>query len=78
MRAADRLGVVYLVSAVLAELGLSVRSAHISTLGPQAVDVFYVQDAAAEALSGPRAAAAATAIRERLSPSAGPSEPPDA
>jgi [protein-PII] uridylyltransferase len=70
VRAADRLGVVYLVSAVLAELGLSVRSAHISTLGPQAVDVFYVQNGAAEALSGPRAAEAATAIRERLSPPA--------
>jgi [protein-PII] uridylyltransferase len=75
VRAADRLGVVYLVSAVLAELGLSVRSAHISTLGPQAVDVFYVRDAEGEALPGPRAAAAATAIRERLSP---PPDPPEA
>lgn len=71
VRAADRLGVVYLVSAVLAQLGLSVRSAHISTLGPQAVDVFYVQDGDG-ALAGPRAAAAATAIRERLSPGEGP------
>ncbi|MDZ5623124.1 [protein-PII] uridylyltransferase [Nocardioides sp. HM23] len=69
VRTADRLGVVYLVSSVLAELGLSVRSAHISTLGPQAVDVFYVQDGAAGALPAARAAAAAAAIRERLSPS---------
>ncbi len=75
VRAADRLGVVYLVSSVLAELGLSVRSAHISTLGPQAVDVFYVQDADGEALPGPQAAAAAAAIRERLSP---PPDPPEA
>jgi [protein-PII] uridylyltransferase len=78
VRAADRLGVVYLVSAVLAELGLSVRSAHISTLGPQAVDVFYVQDAEGGALHGPRAAAAATAIRERLSPPPGRPEASDA
>ena len=32
------------------------RSAHVSTLGPQAVDVFYVQEAAAGALSEERAA----------------------
>ena len=28
-------------------MDISVRSAHVSTLGPQAVDVFYVQEAAA-------------------------------
>ncbi len=74
VRAADRLGVVYLVSAVIAELGMSVRSAHISTLGPQAVDVFYLQEPGGEVLSGPRAAEAETAIRERLSPTS-PSGP---
>jgi len=73
VRASDRLGVVYLVSAVLAELGMSVRSAHISTLGPQAVDVFYVQEPGGEALTGPRATAAVDAIRERLSPPSGSS-----
>ena len=73
VRAADRLGVVYLVSAVIAELGMSVRSAHVSTLGPQAVDVFYVQESDGEVLSGARAAEAATAIRARLSPTS-PSE----
>jgi [protein-PII] uridylyltransferase len=55
---------------VLAELGISVRSAHISTLGPQAVDVFYLQEAHAGALSDTRAADAAHAVRERLSPPA--------
>lgn len=74
VRAADRLGVVYLVSTVIAELGMSVRSAHISTLGPQAVDVFYLQEAGGAALSAARADAAAAAIRERLSP-AGPTGP---
>jgi [protein-PII] uridylyltransferase len=76
VRAADRLGVVYLVSAVLAELGMSVRSAHISTLGPQAVDVFYGQEPDGAALDGPRAAAAATAIREKLSPPREEQAPP--
>ena len=66
VRAADRVGVVYLVSAALAEQDISVRSAHVSTLGPQAVDVFYVQEASAGALSETRAAAAAHAVRERL------------
>ena len=37
------------------QMDVSVRSAHVSTLGPQAVDVFYVQEAAAGASprSGP-------------------------
>ena len=40
-------GVVYLVCAALARLDVAVRSAHVDTLGPQAVDVFYLQEAAA-------------------------------
>ena len=59
VRAADRVGVVYLVCAALAELDVAVRSAHVDTLGPQAVDVFYLQEAAAGALSETRAAQAA-------------------
>ncbi|WP_408896147.1 [protein-PII] uridylyltransferase [Nocardioides sp. R1-1] len=66
VRAADRLGVVHLVSAALADLEMTVRSAHISTLGPQAVDVFYVQEAAAGALSETRAAEAAHAVRRTI------------
>ena len=42
------------------------RSAHVSTLGPQAVDVFYVQEASAGALSEERAASAAHAVRQAL------------
>ena len=45
VRMDDRPGVVHLVCAALADLDISVRSAHVSTLGPQAVDVFYVQEA---------------------------------
>ncbi len=42
VRMDDRPGVVHLVCRTLAELGLSVRSAHVATHGPQALDVFYV------------------------------------
>lgn len=66
VRAADRLGVVHVVSAALAALDMTVRSAHISTLGPQAVDVFYVQEVAAGALSETRAAEAAHAVRRAI------------
>jgi [protein-PII] uridylyltransferase len=71
VRAADRPGVVHLVCATLARLGLTVTSAHVDTLGPQAVDVFYVQEAQAGALRDTRAADAAHAVRAALSGSDG-------
>ncbi len=67
VRTADRPGVVHQVCAALAALDLTVRSAHVDTLGPQAVDVFYVQEAHAGALSDTRAAEAAHGVREALS-----------
>ena len=67
VRAADRPGVVHLVCAALAALDVTVRSAHVDTLGPQAVDVFYLQEQSAGALSETRAAAAAHAVRAALS-----------
>jgi len=67
VRTADRPGVVYQVCAALARLELTVRSAHVDTLGPQAVDVFYVQEAHAGVLSDTRAAEAAHAVRDALS-----------
>jgi [protein-PII] uridylyltransferase len=67
VRAADRPGIVYLVCAALAGMDVAVRSAHVDTLGPQAVDVFYVQEASAGVLGDQRAAAAAHAVREALS-----------
>jgi [protein-PII] uridylyltransferase len=66
VRMDDRPGVVHLVCAALADLDISVRSAHVSTLGPQAVDVFYVQEADAGALGERRAATAAHAVRDAL------------
>lgn len=71
VRAADRPGVLYLVLAALARLGITVRSAHVDTLGPQAVDVFYLQEADAGALSEDRAARAAHAVRAALEPTPG-------
>jgi len=41
--------------------------AHVDTLGPQAVDVFYVQESQAGVLSDSRAASAAHAVRAALS-----------
>jgi len=66
IRAADRPGVLHLTLAALASLDVTVRSAHVDTLGPQAVDVFYVQESDAGALSEPRAAQAAHAVRAVL------------
>jgi len=42
VRAPDELGLLHRITAVLDEFGLDVRSAHISTLGADAVDAFYV------------------------------------
>ena len=67
VRTADGTGVVHRVCATLARLDLTVCSAHVDTLGPQAVDVFYVQESSAGALTDTRAAAAAHAVREALS-----------
>lgn len=66
VRTADRPGVLYVVCAALAELDIAVRSAHVDTLGPQAVDVFYLQEAHAGVLSDQRAAQAAHAVRAAL------------
>ncbi|MEO6511518.1 MAG: HD domain-containing protein, partial [Nocardioides sp.] len=66
VRAADRVGVLYVVCAALAAVDVSVRSAHIDTLGPQAVDVFYVQESGAGPLSDHRASQAAHAVRGAL------------
>ncbi|QIX26209.1 [protein-PII] uridylyltransferase [Nocardioides sp. JQ2195] len=66
VRTDDRPGVVHLVCAALAELDISVRSAHVDTLGPQAIDVFYLQEVGAGALGDERAASAAHAVRAAL------------
>ncbi|MDX6299245.1 MAG: [protein-PII] uridylyltransferase [Nocardioidaceae bacterium] len=66
VRVGDRPGVVHLVCAALARLDLSVRSAHLATFGPQAVDVFYVQEPGGGVLADERAASAVHAVRAIL------------
>lgn len=68
VRGDDRPGVVHDVCTALAGLGLSIRSAHVTTVGPQAVDVFYVVEPGAGALRDDRAAEAVHAVRAALSP----------
>ena len=66
IRTSDRPGIIHLVLATLAELGLTVASAHVSTMGPQAVDVFYVQEVGGVRPTEERAATAAHAVRTAL------------
>lgn len=40
----DRIGFLYTVTTLLYDLGLSISTAHITTYGARAVDVFYVKD----------------------------------
>ncbi|MPQ97276.1 [protein-PII] uridylyltransferase [Modestobacter sp. I12A-02628] len=44
LRAGDRAGLLYRLTAALADTGLDVVSAHVETLGADAVDSFYVAD----------------------------------
>ncbi len=66
VRMDDRPGGLHLVCAALAAHKISVRSAHLSRVGPQSVDVFYLQEHAAGRLSDERAAEAAHAVRAAL------------
>ena len=50
VRAADRPGLLYRLGRALALMGVSVRAARVVTLGAEAVDVFYLQDAAGQTL----------------------------
>jgi [protein-PII] uridylyltransferase len=51
--ARDRIGLLYDLSRKSSELGLDVHTAHISTYGVKAVDVFYVQDIFGEKITSP-------------------------
>jgi [protein-PII] uridylyltransferase len=68
VRASDRPGTLYAVLRALSGLDLSVRSAHVGSVGPQVVDVFYLQDSSGGQLSPDAAAAAAEAVRRALGP----------
>jgi [protein-PII] uridylyltransferase len=66
VRAADRPGLLFRLGRALAVMGVSVRGARVVTLGAEAVDVFYLQEPSAGALSDTRAAEAAHAVRAAL------------
>jgi [protein-PII] uridylyltransferase len=54
------------VCRALAALGLQVVSAHVDTIGPQAVDVFHVREPSGTALEQARAEAAEWEVRTAL------------
>jgi [protein-PII] uridylyltransferase len=66
VRAPDAPGLVHRITAALAATGASARSARISTLGAEAVDVFYVVDPAGRALAAGEAARVADAVLHAL------------
>jgi len=53
VRAPDAVGVLYRITRALAEADLDVRRAHVSTLGHEVVDAFYVVDAAGRKVTDP-------------------------
>jgi [protein-PII] uridylyltransferase len=67
----DRPGLLYDLTSTLSDLSLDITSAHITTYGEKAVDVFYVTDLTNKKIvTGSRQ----TAIRQRLSHVLGPQE----
>ncbi len=71
----DRPGLLYQLARVIAERGLSIALAKISTEGSRVVDVFYVADDTGNKLDGDRAEALRSALEEALGPD-DRSEPP--
>lgn len=66
VRARDRRGLVWTVANAIAELGHSIRSAHLSTYGDEARDVFYVVDDEGHPLADDAAERVRGAVDDRL------------
>ncbi|MEU5310032.1 [protein-PII] uridylyltransferase [Streptomyces sp. NPDC021562] len=66
VRAQDAPGLLFRIGHALEKSGVRVRSAHVSTLGSNAVDAFYVTSAAGTPLPGEEAASVARALEETL------------
>jgi len=66
VRAGDRPGLLFTVCSALTGAGVGVRSAHVSTLGGQVVDVFYLLDTEGRMLSDPVAELATEAVAQAL------------
>ncbi len=69
----DRPGLLHDVTAAISEQGLQIASAHITTYGVRAVDVFYVKDVFGLKIENERKLAA---LREALLAALAPPEPP--
>jgi [protein-PII] uridylyltransferase len=64
IRAADKVGVLFRIARVLADQGLDIRHAKVSTLGAEVIDTFYVVGADEQKLTASEALAGVTdAIR---------------
>ncbi|MGP3981149.1 [protein-PII] uridylyltransferase [Streptomyces sp. KR80] len=66
VRAQDAPGLLHRIGRALDGARVRVRSAHVSTLGANAVDAFYVTDAQGAALPGTQAAEVARAVEDAL------------
>ncbi|MFG2892981.1 [protein-PII] uridylyltransferase [Streptomyces sp. NPDC048248] len=66
VRAQDAHGLLHRIGRALEEAGVTVRSAHASTLGANAVDAFYVTDTKGDPLPPDRATAVARAVQTAL------------
>ncbi|HEU4945620.1 MAG TPA: [protein-PII] uridylyltransferase [Kribbella sp.] len=66
VRAHDRPGLLYHVTAAIAATGANIRSAHVSTLGAECVDVFYLTDTMGSPLEPEDARTTAKSILARL------------
>ncbi|MER5765788.1 [protein-PII] uridylyltransferase [Streptomyces sp. NPDC002082] len=66
VRAPDAVGLLHRIGRALESSGVRVRSAHVSTLGANAVDTVYVVDADGKPLAGPAATALAGAVQAAL------------
>lgn len=66
VRAQDAPGLLHRIGRALEQSAVRVRSAHVSTLGANAVDAFYVTDTEGKPLPGERALAVADAVEAAL------------
>ncbi|MBQ1092370.1 [protein-PII] uridylyltransferase [Streptomyces sp. B93] len=66
VRAQDAPGLLFRIGRALEDAGVSVRSAHVSTLGANAVDAFYVTTGQGAPLPGDEAATVARKLEETL------------
>ncbi len=66
VRAHDAPGLLHRIGRALDDVGVRVRSMHVSTLGANAVDAFYVTTAEGVPLVGDEAASVARKLEETL------------